>query len=169
MGILTLAFIAFLLLQRGAELVLAARNTRRLMVRGAVEHGAGHYPVMVAMHASWLLAICILGWANPVHLGWLAVFAVLQLCRIWVIASLGGRWTTRIIVLNEPLVMRGPYRWLSHPNYVVVVAEIIVAPMVLGLWPVALVFTVLNALMLRHRIRVESHALTRSQAGPGSR
>lgn len=154
-----LAFIAFLLLQRGAELVLARRNTRRLLARGAVEHGAGHYPLIVAMHAAWLLAIAVLGWSNPVHLGWLAAFAVLQILRVWVLLSLGSRWTTRIIVLDEPLVARGPYRWVSHPNYMVVIAEIIVAPMVLGLWPVAAVFTILNALMLRVRIREEARAL----------
>jgi methyltransferase len=113
----------------------------------------------VAMHAAWLLAIAAFGWSNPVHLGWLAAFAVLQVLRAWVLMSLGPRWTTRIIVLDEPLVARGPYRWFSHPNYLVVIAEIAVAPMVLGLWPVALVFTILNALVLRIRIREETRAL----------
>lgn len=154
-----LAFIAFLLLQRGAELVIARRNTRRLLARGAVEYGAAHYPLIVAMHAAWLLAIAVLGWSNPIHLGWLAAFAVLQVLRLWVLFSLGSRWTTRIIVLDEPLVARGPYCWASHPNYLVVIAEIAVAPMVLGLWPVALVFTILNALILRIRIREETRAL----------
>lgn len=154
-----LAFIAFLLLQRGAELVLARYNTRRLLARGAVEHGAGHYPLVVLLHAMWLLAIATLGWSNPVHLGWLAAFAALQLLRVWVLASLGPRWTTRIIVLDEPLVARGPYRWLPHPNYAVVIAEIIVAPMVLGLWQVAGIFTLLNAAVLTIRIRAEGRAL----------
>lgn len=154
-----LAFMAFLLLQRGGELLLARRNTRRLLARGAVEHGAGHYPFMVAMHAAWLLAICALGWSNPVSSGWLALFVLLQLMRVWVLATLGERWTTRIIVLNAPLVAKGPYRWMSHPNYAVVVAEVIVAPMVLGLGQVALVFTVLNAAMLWVRIRAEARAL----------
>jgi methyltransferase len=154
-----LAFIAFLLMQRGAELILARRNTRRLLARGAIEHGAGHYPLIVALHAAWLAAICVLGWQNPVSPGWLAAFALLQVCRVWVLASLGPRWTTRIIVLDEPLVMRGPYRWMAHPNYAVVVAEIIVAPIVLGLWPVAVVFTILNAIALRIRITAEARAL----------
>ena len=154
-----LAFIAFLLLQRGAELVIARRNTRRLLARGAVEHGAAHYPLIVAMHAAWLLAIAAFGWSNPVYLGLLATFAVLQVLRAWVLMSLGTRWTTRIIVLDEPLVARGPYRWISHPNYLVVIAEIAVAPIVLSLWPVALVFTILNALVLRIRIREETRAL----------
>lgn len=158
-----LAFIAFLVLQRGAELVLARRNTRRLLARGAVEHGAGHYPLIVALHAAWLLAICIGGWSRPVSPGWLALFAVLQLCRLWVLASLGPRWTTRIIVLDEPLVRRGPYRWMAHPNYAVVVAEIAVAPMVLGLWPVAVAFSTLNAAVLAVRIRAEARALAGSR------
>ncbi|WP_405404945.1 isoprenylcysteine carboxyl methyltransferase family protein [Paracoccus sp. Ld10] len=156
---LAVAFIAFLLLQRGAELVLARRNTRRLLARGAVEHGRGHYPLIVAMHAAWLLAICVWGWSNTVSPGWFAAFVVLQGLRIWVLASLGSRWTTRIIVLDEPLVIKGPYRWLSHPNYMVVIAEIIVAPMVLGLWAVAIVFTVLNAIVLKIRIRSEGQAI----------
>lgn len=154
-----LAFIAFLLAQRGAELILARRNTRRLLARGAVEHGAGHYPLIVALHAAWLAAICVFGWSNPVSPGWLAAFVLLQLCRAWVLASLGSRWTTRIIVLDEPLVRRGPYRWMRHPNYAVVVTEILVAPMVLGLWPVAAVFTILNAVVLRIRITAEARAL----------
>lgn len=79
--------------------------------------------------------------------------------RVWILASLGTRWTTRIIVLNEPLVARGPYKFLPHPNYMLVVAEIFVAPMVLGLWGVALIFTVLNAIVLTIRIRAENKAL----------
>lgn len=162
----SLAFIAFLLLQRGAELILARHNTRRLLDRGAVEHGAGHYPLIVVLHAAWLLAICLWGWPKPVSPGWLALFAILQLLRFWVLASLGPRWTTRIIVLDEPLVRRGPYRWMAHPNYAVVVAEIFVAPMVLGLLPVAVVFSVLNAWVLTIRIRAEAQALRISRTGP---
>lgn len=152
-------FIAFLVLQRLGELVLARRNTRRLLARGAVEHGAAHYPLIVALHAAWLLAICLWGWSRPVGPGWLGVFAVLQLCRLWVLASLGPRWTTRIIVLDEPLVRRGPFRVLRHPNYTLVVLEIAVAPMVLGLTWVALVFSALNAAVLTIRIRAENAAL----------
>lgn len=151
--------IAFLVLQRLGELALARRNTARLLARGAVEHGARHYPLIVALHAAWLGAIAGFGWAEPVHPGWFAVFALLQILRVWIIASLGARWTTRIIVLDAPLVARGPFRWLPHPNYALVVAEIAVAPMVLGLWKVALVFSLLNALVLRVRIRAENRAL----------
>lgn len=161
----SMAFIAFLLLQRTGELILAHHNTRKLLARGATEHGAGHYPLIVVLHAAWLLAICFWGWSRPVHVGWLALFAILQVFRIWVLASLGARWTTRIIVLDEPPVVRGPYRWLAYPNYAVVIGEIFVAPMVLGLWPVAVVFSILNALALRIRIGVEARHIKRDDRG----
>lgn len=160
MTLLTALFLGFLIVQRLGELVIAKRNTAALMARGAREVGAGHYPVMVAMHSAWIAALVLFGWNQPVSLPWLALYAVLQLFRIWILGTLGRRWTTRVIVLDgEALVARGPFRYLRHPNYVLVVAEIIVAPMVLGLWWVAGVWTVLNALMLRHRIAVEDGAL----------
>ena len=152
-------FLGFLVLQRLSELVIARRNTARLMARGAREVGAGHYPVMVAMHASWLVLLVVFGLGAPVSLPWLAAFAVLQAFRLWILGTLGGRWTTRVIVLDEPLVARGPFRWVRHPNYVLVCAEIVVAPMVLGLWWIALVYTALNAAMLWVRIRAEEGAL----------
>ncbi|WP_102108876.1 isoprenylcysteine carboxyl methyltransferase family protein [Oceaniglobus roseus] len=152
-------FLAFLLLQRLSELAIARANTARLLARGATEHGTAHYPLIVALHTAWLLAIAVFGHDNPVSLPWLAAFALLQLFRLWILASLGRRWTTRIIVLDEPLVARGPFRWIRHPNYTLVVAEIAVAPMVLGLWEVASVFSLLNAAVLAIRIRAEDAAL----------
>lgn len=152
-------FLAFIIAQRLSELVIAKRNTARLIAQGAIEHGAGHYPAMVAMHAGWIGALVVFGWNNPVSWPWLGVFAVLQLFRVWILATLGPRWTTRIIVLPEPLVARGPFRFMRHPNYALVVAEIIVAPMVLGLVWVAALWTVLNAAMLWVRIRAEDRAL----------
>ncbi|NBB97087.1 MAG: hypothetical protein GVY34_02800 [Alphaproteobacteria bacterium] len=152
-------FLAFIIVQRLSELVIAKRNTARLLAQGAVEHGAGHYPAMVAMHTAWIAALVVFGWDNPVSWPWLAVFALLQVFRVWILATLGPRWTTRIIVLPEPLVARGPFRFFKHPNYMLVVAEIIVAPMVLGLVWVAVVWTVLNAAMLWVRIRAEDRAL----------
>ena len=152
-------FIGVLVVQRLSELLIARRNTARLMARGAREIGARHYPAMVALHASWLLAIALLGWGEPVLWPWLAPYVVLQGLRVWILTTLGSRWTTRIIVLDEPLVARGPYRYVNHPNYWLVVAEIVVAPMVLGLWSVAIVWSVLNALMLWWRIGVENEAL----------
>ena len=122
---LSIVILALVTLQRLGELVLAQRNTRRLLAQGAIEVGANHYPLIVGLHGAWLAGLWVLAWDRPVSLPWLAVFAVLQLLRVWVIATLGRRWTTRIIVLpGAPLVRRGPYRFLSHPNYVVVAAEI---------------------------------------------
>jgi methyltransferase len=152
-------FLGFIIAQRLSELVIARRNTAALLAAGATEVGAGHYPVMVLMHAGWIGALVIFGWQNPVSVPWLVAFVLLQGLRIWILATLGRRWTTRIIVSPQPLVAAGPYRYLRHPNYVLVVAEILVAPMVLGLVWVAVVWTVLNAAMLYVRIRAENAAL----------
>ena len=154
------AFLGFLILQRLSELVLARLNTTRLLARGATEHGASHYPLIVALHAAWIAALVIFGLGNPVSPAWLAAFVVLQALRIWILASLRDRWTTRIIVLDKPLVARGPFRFVRHPNYMVVAAEIVVASMVLGLPWVAAIFTVLNAAVLAIRIRAEDAALS---------
>ena len=147
-------------LQRLGELLLAERNTRRLLARGAHEVARGHYPYMVAVHAGWLAALWLLGPGPPVHVIPLIVYAALQVVRVWVIATLGERWTTRIIILpGEPLVRHGPYRWLDHPNYLIVIAEIAVLPLVFGLPVVAGFFSVLNAIVLWVRLREENEAL----------
>ena len=152
--------LALVTLQRGGELVLARRNTRGLLQRGGVEVAPAHYPAIIACHAAWLLSLWVLGWDAPVRLGWLALFCVLQGLRLWVLATLGRRWTTRIIVVpGETLVRRGPYRWISHPNYVVVALEIAVLPLAFGLPVVALIFSLLNAAVLAVRIRAENGAL----------
>lgn len=151
--------------QRLGELVLARHNTRRLLAQGGFEVGAAHYPLIVAMHAAWLVGLWYLTVARAlvgqdIDLPWLAVFVVLQLGRVWVIASLGGRWTTRIIVIpGAPLVRRGPYRFLSHPNYWVVAGELLVLPLVFGLAWYGFAFTLLNAAMMWTRIRAEAAAL----------
>jgi methyltransferase len=148
-------------LQRLGELVLARTNTERLLRRGAVEVGANHYLWLVAMHGLWLVSLWVFGWSQPVSLPWLGLFLVLQALRGWVLVTLGQRWTTRIIVLpKEPLVHRGPYRFLSHPNYVVVAGEIAALPLAFGLPAIAVIFTVLNGLMLTVRIRSENAALS---------
>jgi methyltransferase len=148
-------------LQRLAELALAARNTRHLLAEGAQEIGAAHYPLFVLLHGSWLVALAIMVPRDtPPNLPLLCAFALLQLGRIWVMVSLGRFWTTRIVTLPEgPLVSRGPYRWFRHPNYWIVAGEIVVLPLAFGQWLIALVWTVLNALLLRHRIRLEESAL----------
>lgn len=155
----TLVFLGFIIVQRLSELVIAKRNTAKLLAKGAYEVGAEHYPVMVTMHSTWIACLVIFGYDAAVSFGWLVVFAMLQIFRVWILSSLGSRWTTRIIILEEPLVVRGPFKYLSHPNYMLVVAEIIVAPMVLGLGWIAALFTVLNAAMLWVRIGVEHKAL----------
>jgi methyltransferase len=158
--------IGFVALQRLAELVLARRNTQVLLARGGVEHGAGHYPLIVALHAAWLIGMAILGWDHAIDRFWLAVVIVLQFARIWVICSLGPRWTTRIIVLpGAPPVVAGPYRFLRHPNYAVVSLEIAAIPLALGLTAFAAVFFMLNLLVLAVRIRAEDKALRATAVG----
>ena len=160
--ILNIIILALVTAQRLGELLLSKRNTSRLLTEGAREHAPGHYPLIVAVHVAWLAALWWLAPWQPVDMFWLAMFAIVELARVWVLASLGPRWTTRIIVLPDaPLVRTGPYRLLSHPNYVVVVAEILVLPLVFGLWQLALLFTVLNAAILAVRIRAENRALGR--------
>lgn len=153
--------IALVVLQRAGELVLANRNTQRLKARGGIEAGAGHYRFMVLLHMAWLMAVL---WLIPapvvIHWGWLAVYLVLQALRVWVIASLGPYWTTRIITVpGAALVRRGPYRFVRHPNYLIVAGEIAVLPLVFGEILVAVVFSIANAAMLYWRIRAEEAAL----------
>ena len=155
------AILALVTLQRLVELPFAHRNTRALMARGAFEIGAGHYPLIVALHAAWLLAI-VFFLPQPVAIQWplLALYALLQVARMWVLTSLGPYWTTRIIVLpGAPLVKTGPYRYLRHPNYLVVAGEILVLPLVFGETMVALVFSLANAALLYWRIRQEETGL----------
>lgn len=157
------AILGLVTLQRLGELVLSRRNTERLLAQGAREAAAGHYPLIVALHAAWLVGLWYLAvWCPGVGVawGWLAVFVVLQALRVWVIATLGPRWTTRIIVLpGAPLVREGPYRLVSHPNYIIVAAEILVLPLCFGLLWYGIVFSGLNALVLWIRIRAEAAAL----------
>jgi methyltransferase len=158
-GIFLLALVT---LQRLGELWLSNRNTRRLLAQGAHEVGASHYPLIVALHFCWLVLLWWLAPGRPIQGFWLAVFVLLEIARIWVLGALGPRWTTRIIVLpGASLVRRGPYRFVNHPNYIVVVGEIAVLPLVFGLWQLALIFTMLNGFVLWFRIRDEDRALGR--------
>lgn len=157
--------VSFVALQRLFELVIARGNERKARARGAVERGRGHYTFIVALHVLWLVSTLVEAllrgpdfptyWPVP-----LALFLLVQLLRYWAIASLGENWNTRILVVSgaKP-VRRGPYRYLRHPNYVVVVVEILVFPLIFGAWITALVFTVLNAAVLSVRIREENRAL----------
>ena len=155
-----IVILALVTLERLAELWLSNRNTRRLLAEGAHEHAPGHYRWIVALHALWLASLWWLAPSRPIDAFWLAMFVLLEVGRIWVLATLGPRWTTRIIVLpGAPLVARGPYRFVSHPNYAVVIGEIAVLPLIFGLWQVALIFSVLNAALLWVRISAENEAL----------
>jgi methyltransferase len=156
----SIAILGFVTLQRLIELPLARRNTTQLLAKGGYEVASGHYPLIVALHAVWLACLWWLAPGRPIHLPFLALFALLEVGRIWVLRTLGERWTTRIIVVpGEQLVTRGPYRFLNHPNYLIVIGEIAVLPLVFGLVEVALIFTVLNAIVLTIRIRAENSAL----------
>lgn len=167
MTITVTVILALVVVQRLVELAYAERNTRALLKRGAVEVGRAHYPFIVALHALWLLAIVIMLPPNPM-IRWspLVLFLMLQAGRIWVIATLGPYWTTRIITLaGAPLVRSGPYRFVRHPNYLIVAGEIAVLPLVFGEVAVCLVFSVLNAALLLWRIRQEDAALSLRRTG----
>jgi len=152
--------LALVTAQRLIELVIARNHTRRLLARGAQEVGAGHYPLIVALHAAWLASLWLLAWDRSPYWPLIGLFIVLQALRLWVLATLGERWTTRIIILpGAPLVTSGPFRWIRHPNYAVVVAEIAVLPLAFGLVWLAVIFTLLNAAVLAIRIKAESRAL----------
>jgi methyltransferase len=157
---LAIAVLISVTLQRLSELVIARRNTKTLLANGAVEIGAAHYPIMVALHASWLLGLWYFGFGQTVNIVLLCIYVVLQLVRIWVLATLGKRWTTRIITVpNEKLIARGPYRFLRHPNYCVVALEMPLLPLVFGLQSFAIIFGILNLAMLAWRLRIENQAL----------
>jgi methyltransferase len=152
--------LTFVTAERLAELWLARRNTAALLANGAHEVALGHYPLIVLLHVLWLAGLWVFGWPRPLHALWLVSFLALQGLRVWVLTTLGRRWTTRIIVLpGAPLVTAGPYRFLSHPNYLVVMGEIAVLPLCLGLPWYALAFSAANLAVLAIRVRAENASL----------
>ncbi len=161
---LILGLVAF---QRVAEAIYGENNRRRLVARGGTEAGGGHYPLMILLHGGWLVALALSVPAQaPVNPVWLSLFLVLQAARFWVLASLGPFWTTRVVTVpGEPLVRRGPYRFLRHPNYLVVCIEIPVLPMVFGLWQLAIAFGAANLALLAWRIRLEDRILAPRRQG----
>jgi len=157
------ALLGFITLQRIAELWWARQNERRLFARGGVEYGRSHFVLIVILHAAWLIGMWALAYDHPVEPTFSAIVVLLQIARFWVLATLGRRWTIRVIVVpGEKLVARGPYRWLRHPNYAVVSGEMAAVPLALGLPIYALVFSILNAAVLAVRIPVETAALAPS-------
>jgi len=158
--LIAVVVLGFVTIQRLVELVHARRNTAHLLERGAYEVAPGHYPLVVVLHVAWLASLWLLAPGQPIVVFWLAVFVAAQVGRLWVLATLRDRWTTRIIILpGAPLVATGPYRYLSHPNYVVVAVEIAALPLAFDLPLCAIVFSLLNAAVLCIRIAAENAAL----------
>jgi methyltransferase len=155
-----LIILTLVTLQRASELVIAKRNTAGLMARGAIEHGASHYPVMVVLHGSWLLGLWWFGWSATIIWPLMFCYLALQAFRVWILATLGARWTTRILTVpNETLVVGGPYRFMRHPNYALVLLEVPLLPLAFGLPWFAVLYGLLNIAMLVWRIRIEEAAL----------
>jgi methyltransferase len=164
--------VAVIAVLRVRELGVSKRHLRVLEGRGAIEVGAGHYPWMVALHTTFLLS-CVAEvwlldrpWRPLIATAAMLVLVAATALRWWTLATLGERWTTRVLVVpGEDLVRAGPYRWLRHPNYLVVVMEIAAIPLVHCAWLTAGVFSIANLALLKERIRVEDEALSRLAAG----
>ena len=170
------ALVALVGLERVAELVVSVRNARWSLARGGVESGRGHYPVMVLLHTGLLVgALVEVWWRRPDFYPWLgfpalALVLAAQALRWWCIGTLGRQWNTRVIVVPGLGAVRGgPYRWLPHPNYVAVAVEGLALPLVHTAWITALVFTVLDTVLLRVRLRAEDDALRALTPAPGTR
>ena len=155
---------------RAAELVYARHNTKLLLAEGAKEFGRRHYPLFVILHGGWLLALLLgVEGTTEVNIPILGVFGLLLFGRLWVILTLGPYWTTRIISSTEfPLIRNGPYRFLRHPNYWIVTGEVFVLPVSFGAWQIAVIFSVLNAALLRWRVQIENEALALRKAEKSS-
>jgi methyltransferase len=157
---LAIAILVLVTLQRLSELVIARRNTAALLTAGGREIGAAHYPIIVVFHAAWIGLLWYLAPSQEVRIFWLGIYLVLQVLRAWVLLTLGRRWTTRIITMpKETLVARGPFKYVTHPNYMVVQGEIMVLPLVFGLTAMALGFGFVSLIILWWRIRTENQAL----------
>jgi methyltransferase len=164
----SITILSFVTAQRLAELVYARCNELRLRARGGQEHAAEHYWLIVALHGAWLAGLWLTSIGRSPSLFWLGTFTVLQALRLWVLVTLKERWTTRIIVLpHVALIADGPYRFMRHPNYAIVAAEILVLPLVFGLYAYGVAFTLVNAGILAIRIRAETIAL-QSAASPST-
>ncbi len=160
------AILALVAAQRLAELAYAQHNTRALLAKGAVEIGREHYPLFILLHAAWLIAIA-LALPKPATVHWIPLcgYIALEIFRAWTMLTLGRYWTTRIISLADaPLVRRGPYRLVRHPNYIIVIGEIALLPLVFGEIWVAATFSFLNAVLLFWRVREEESALAPRRA-----
>lgn len=162
--------ISFVILQRIIELFIAKHNERWLLSRGAVEYGRDHYKYIVILHVAFLLSIIIEYFLhgryyelNLISYILLAVFIILQFLRVWVLTSLGRYWCTRVYrIPGAPLIYSGIYRYFKHPNYMVVIGEILVLPLIFNLYFTCIIFTILNVVVLTYRVRVENKALSQN-------
>jgi methyltransferase len=153
-------FILFLLTQRFTELYISRRNEKWLLSQGAIEYGREHYPYIVALHTLFIVSLITeyyLSGGKPMSHIFLLLFVLLLFFKYWVLSSLGLYWNTKIYrVPGAVAVRKGPYKWFKHPNYMDVVLEIMIIPLVFHLYYTAVIFSVLNAVMLSVRIRVEN-------------
>ena len=162
---LFISFIGLLVLQRGIELMIARRNERQMKKNGAIEFGTEHYPWMVLMHSGFftiliLEVVTLNRELSTLWMLWLSLFMLAQMGRMWVIHTLGKHWNTKIIVLpNSEVIVKGPYKYVKHPNYVIVATEILVISLLFNAFFTAMIFSLLNAWMMRIRIPLEEQAL----------
>lgn len=158
-----IAIMVFIVAQRLFELGWASRNTKRLLALGGKEFSPKHYSVIVALHTSWILAIFVFIFLSPtveVSSWYLASFGILTAFRAWILVTLGSFFTTKIVSLpGAPLRKTGPYRFIKHPNYALVVCEIVVVPLIFGFWQIALIWGIANVCLLAFRIHEEDLAL----------
>lgn len=159
--------ITCLVAQRLLELALSERNRRWALRQGGAESGRGHYRIIVAVHVAFLISLVIEhdlaapGW-NEYWPLWLAILICLMAVRVWIIVTLGHYWNTRIVTIpGMKLVSKGPYRFVRHPNYLVVALEFVVIPVLCRAYLTAFIFSIANALILSIRIREEERALNR--------
>lgn len=158
-------FITFLIFQRLVELIVAKRNEKKMLLKGAVEYDREGYKYIVLMHTCFFLSLIaeynfLAREVNPLYIIFLSIFILMQFGRYWVISSLGEYWNTRIIVLKRTqLIKKGPYKYFTHPNYIIVCVELAVIPLIFSCYFTALFFTILNLILLNRRIKIENRAL----------
>ena len=167
MGVAQWIVIAFVLL-RTLELFHSKRNTKTLLANGGKEYGRRQYPLFILLHVGWLVAIYVtIPSTTFIFIPGIFILGILLLLRIWVITTLGPFWTTRVISASKfPLIIKGPYKWIKHPNYCIVALEIILLPAIFGAWEIAIIFGLLNGILLYYRIRIEDDALNQRRVKP---
>ena len=151
----------FIILQRFAELLYSNYNTKKLLKNGAKEYNSKHYPLFIILHTCWIVSLVLfIDHNDKPKTSLIVLFFILQFLRLWVLLTLGKYWTTRIIYLEgTKLVKKGPYKWLKHPNYIIVFFEILILPLAFNSWIIAIIFTIFNTILLLYRISIENKVL----------